>query len=202
MVRESKRLEVLQLLKDYRAYHTPYGGAMVLEDTHVCEASYGPAGFIEAGMEYTKEQREDLAESYSYLEHAICIMKAENQLGFVCWLMLLAPYLGSDADPSIVREWERRGDHRKEYHDKAVTRLAELLDGVALYPVWPKRMSGMEEKQVERRNKELVGVYNTLRAEGKIKSVAVEDAATICGYSTGRAWEIVRLHEPSEARAK
>jgi hypothetical protein len=50
MASESKKREVLQLLRDYRAWHTPHGGAMPLDETGVADASYGPAGLIEAGQ--------------------------------------------------------------------------------------------------------------------------------------------------------
>ena len=195
---ESKRLEVLQLLRDYRAYHTPFGGAMMLEDTHISEASYGPAGYIEAGQEFTEMQKEDLEESYKLLDHAITLLKAEGQLGFTCWLMLLSPYLGSEADPAIVQVWSRRGDHRREYHDKAVERLAHFLRHETLYPVWASRMTSNEAAQVDRRNTELYAVYNTLRAEGNRKSESVKKAAAICGYAERRAWDIVGAREPKQ----
>jgi len=195
---ESKRLEVLQLLRDYRAYHTPFGAAMMLEDTHIAEASYGPAAYIYAGQELTKEQRKDLAPSYKLLEHAITLLKAEGQLGFTCWLMLLTPYLGSEADPSVVQVWSARGDHRKEYHDKGVERLAYFLRHERLYPVWASRMTSNEEEQIDRRNTELYAVYNTLRAEGNRKTESVKKAAAICGYAERRAWDIVGAREPKQ----
>lgn len=47
---EAKQREVLQLLKDYRAYHSAYGGAMPLDETHAMDAAYGPAGIVNRGF--------------------------------------------------------------------------------------------------------------------------------------------------------
>ncbi len=43
---------ILDLLKLYRTYHTAFGGAMPLDETHVVDAAYGPAGMIVAGAAF------------------------------------------------------------------------------------------------------------------------------------------------------
>src|SRR4028118_2158126 len=73
--------DVEQLLKDYRAWHSAYGGARALEDTGVKDASYGPAGYIWTGAAFDRGDRRLLAESYEALEHALTMLKIrENHL--------------------------------------------------------------------------------------------------------------------------
>lgn len=188
---EQKRREVLQLLREYRAFWSPYGGAMPLDDTGVIDANYGAAGYIEAGQEYGR-QKALLLESYAALENAITMLKAGGQDDFICWLMLLSPYLGEPGDPSIVDVWRRRGHYRRvEIHDRAVEKLSRYLRSTDLFVVWPKRMTSQEEKQIERRNDELYALYRRLREDGENKTQAVKDAAIMCGYSERRAWDIV-----------
>ena len=171
---------------------------MPLDETGVVDAAYGPAGYIEAGMYYPKRDRGRLAKSYEDLGHAITIEKRTAE-GFLAWVLLLEAYFGSEADPDVVNRWRRAGDYRIVRHDAFVEHLAYHLRKTDLYVVWPKRMTSQEEKQIERRNDELYGMYKTLRSEGRGKSQAVKEAATRCGYSERRAWDIVRTREPAKA---
>jgi hypothetical protein len=192
MASESKKREVLQLFKEYRTFWTPFGGAMPLDETGVVDATYGPAGYIEAGMNYSKGQRGPLAESYEDLEHAITLAKREY---FTHWVILLEAYFGSEPDPDVVRLWRERGSERIGYHDKFVEAVADNLRHTELYVVWPKRMSTREEKQVEKMNDEFYSIYKRLKSEGHKNRSAIQQAATMCGYSEPRGYEIVRVRE-------
>lgn len=222
--------EVVQLLKDYRSWHTPYGGASPTDSTLNLEAagSYGPAGLIVPGQAFDKEGRRMYGASYEALDRALDELLDED---LDAYLVLIEPYLGDPADASIVerwrkslREWQARReevrqaavdlgypelpdrwqrDHpepeRYTSHQKAVRRLAELLEDVELYVVFPKRMTSREAGHVDQRNGDLYALYRQLRTEGLKKTRAVTTAADMCGYSSARAWEIVRLREGKPA---
>lgn len=200
---EAKKREFLQLLKDYRSFHSAFGGALALDETHVRDASYGLAGLIEAGSEFAPRQRTALAESYQKLELALKVLKGED---FPAWLALLTPYLGDPGDPSVVARW--REDAKKqppagftgrlfsERHDRAIEKLAGYLAEHELYVVWPKRMTSREEKQFERRNDEFFALYERYRFEDRMsRNKAIETAAEHCGYGRSRGYEIVDLRE-------
>ena len=200
MASESKKREVLQLLRDYRARHTPHGGAMPLDGTGVADASYGPAGLIEAGQGSSKKHRTRLKKTCEDLDHALKLLKsADHDL----WIALHRPYLSGTADPSIVAGWRRKAERGNrdakgavELHDLAVRVLAILLHGVDLYVVFPKRMTSREEKQVERRNDEFFALYRRYRDEDRMSyNKAIETAAEHCGYSRSRGYEIADLRE-------
>lgn len=206
MASESKRREVLQLLKEWRSFHSPFGGAFALEDATMKDASYGPAGFIEEGMEYPKKQRGRLKQSYQDLSHAIEIEKATTE-GMAAWLLLHECYFGDPGDPAIVSEWRKASDYRIDYHDRFISRLADHLRHKDLYVIWPARMSVREETQLERRNDELFKEYEQLKAE-KIReglpersanAQAVNIAATRHGYRRSRAYEIVQIRTGKKA---
>jgi hypothetical protein len=200
MAGESKKREVLQLLKDYRAWHTPHGGAMPLDETGVMDASYGPAGLIEARQGFEKEHRARLTKTYRDLDHALKLLKAVYH---DLWITLRRPYLSDTADLSVVAEWRRKAERGNkdaqgtvELHDLAVRVLAILLHGVDLYVVFPKRMTSREEKQVERRNDEFFALYRRYRDEERMsQNKAIETAAEHCGYGRSRGYEIVDLRE-------
>jgi hypothetical protein len=88
MASESKKREVQQLLKDYRAWHTRHGGAMPLDETGVADASYGPAGLIEAGQGFAKKHRTRLAKTYRDLDHALKLLKSAD---YDLWIALHHP---------------------------------------------------------------------------------------------------------------
>jgi hypothetical protein len=64
---ETKHREVLQLLKDYRTFHTAFGGAMPLDETHVVDAAYGPAGMVASGAAFEERDVPGLRRSYEKL---------------------------------------------------------------------------------------------------------------------------------------
>lgn len=205
MASEAKKREVLQLLRDWRAWHTPHGGAMPLDETGLIDAAYGPAGLIQAGQVFEKRHRKLLRETYDYLDHALNILKtADHEL----WIALHRPYLSDAADSSIVVEWRKKAERGNEdakgaveLHDLAIRVLAILLYNVDLFVVFPARMTSREEKDVERRNDEYFALYERLRddllagglSQRSANRQAIRDAAQMSGYSEPRGYEIVRL---------
>lgn len=200
MPNEAKKREVLQLLRDYRPWHTPHGGAMPLDETGVIDAAYGPAGLIQAGQAFESKHRKLLRETYRDLDHALNILKAADH---DLWISLHRPYLSDIGDSSIVAEWRKKAERGNgeaqgavELHDLAIRVLAILLYNVDLFVVFPKRMTSREEKRVERRNDELFALYKTFRyGDGMSRSKAIEKAAEYCGYGRSRGYEIVGLRE-------
>jgi hypothetical protein len=201
---EAKRREVLQLLRDWRAFHTPFGGAMPTDESHLRSAEYTSGGYIESGDEFHPHDRRRLAESMDYLRHALTLLRIED---FDAWLSLRRPYLSDTADFALVSEWRekaRRGSEDArgviELHDRGVGRLAGYLANTSLYVVFPKRMSSMREKQIERRNDELWSLYKTFRySDGMSRNKAIEKASEHCGYGRSRGYEIVDGREGRRA---
>ena len=173
---------------------------MPLDETGVADASYGPAGLIEAGQGFDKKHRTRLKKTYRDLDHALRLLKAADH---DLWIALHRPYLSDTADPSIVAEWRRKAERGNEdakgaveLHDLALRVLAILLHGVDLYVVFPKRMSTREEKQVDRMNDEFFALYKTFRyGDGMSRNKAIEKAAEHCGYGRSRGYEIVEVRE-------
>ena len=162
----------------------------------MAEAAYGPAGMITSGVEFDRRDRVRLAESYRLLEHALTYLKGDGPEGMTAYLVLLDPYLGDPADPSLVNEWRKKRPGLVEWHDYAIGKLAEYLKHKDLYVVWARRMTSREEKQVERRNDELFRLYQTYRdGDGMSRNKAIETASEHCGYSRSRGYEIVELRE-------
>lgn len=193
--RSAREREVLQLLKDYRAFHTAFGGAIPPEDSYITSASYHSPAYIEAGQYWPEDVRGLAVDTYSLLEHALTMLYNSGAVGRQCYLLFLGPYLGDPADPSIVEEWRKFRPNLAHYHDLGIEMLAGYLLGKDLFVIFPSRMTSRQEHEIERRNAELFGVYRGLRAEGRRKTEAVETAAQMCGYSTSRAWAIVRIRE-------
>ncbi len=79
-------------------------------------------------------------------------------------------------------------------HDRAIETLCIFLEVHDLYVVWPKRMTSMEEKHIERRNDEFFALCRRYREEMS-RNRAIETAAEHCGYSRSRGYEIVELRE-------
>lgn len=181
----SKQRDVLQLLKDYRAWHTPYGGAISPDESEgVAETSYGPAGYIEAGMAFEKHGRSLLAESMALLDEALGRLAREN---FVRWYVLREPYLDDAADSSLVdhwRAWAPQSDTcaaKLGLHDKAIATLAEYLEDVDLYPVYPKLMSEKERHDMARQNAEAYAIYQRVRVAGNSERKSAEMTADALG---------------------
>lgn len=105
MSTESKRREILQLLCDWRAFETAFGGARSLDETHISEAAYGPAGLILSGAQFEKKDVPGLKKSYEKLNAALRLLRREH---FPEWVALIEPYLSDVADHSIVADWREK----------------------------------------------------------------------------------------------
>lgn len=193
-----RQRQVTTLLRDYRAWHTAFGGGLPIEDSYMRGAAYGPSALIEAGVYFPRKWRPALAVSFEKLEYALTMLKNDGITGRLCYLLLLAPYLGDPADPSIVTRWRKERPGLADWHDLAIKKLAGYLASHDLFVIWPKRMTSQEAQQIEHRNAELFGLYKRLVDEGTNKTEAVKQAALMCGYGKRRAWEIVRAREPGD----
>lgn len=207
--REAKRRDVLQLLREYRAFKTAFGGATAAEDSHLKSAEYGSGGLTLAGAYYDHlypGELRQLRESYAALDKALAFLRERD---YQAYLMLIRPYLGDPADPSVVDEWRKkqkmvvrgrmftvRHDRAMANHDLAVEVLVERLADTELYVDFPKRSTSTEAESVEKRNDALYAAYRRLTDdEGKSKTKAVKEAAALCDYTERRAWQIVGLRE-------
>jgi hypothetical protein len=194
------RREIQQLLKDYRAFHSPHGGAFATEDSHLRTAAYGPAGLIESGMEYSPQVRAALEKSYTKLGYAVTLLNRRPDMMFA-YLLLRPVYFGDPADPSIAALWREASDYRTTHHDAYVEGLWDLLKDHEMFVVWPQRMPRSEERLVEKRNDEFYAEYVQVKTEKlneglkgrRANRQAIEIAATRHGYGESRAYEIVRI---------
>src|SRR5215207_8911082 len=117
---EGQERAVLQLLRDFRAFHSPFGGATPIDSTLNLESagSYGPAGLIFAGSEFDRSDRKLLRESFEDLNVALRRLRLEKSVGkhpngdnisgVAAWTALVEPYLADPADPSIVDDLRSR----------------------------------------------------------------------------------------------
>ncbi len=132
------------------------------------------------------------------------MLKGED---FRAWMALVTPYLGDPGDPSVVADWKRKAAKLESArlfagrHDRAVKTLAGYLKNHDLFVLFPKGMTGQQERQIERRNDEFFALYRRFREEGRKKTPAVEDVAAMCGYGKTRAWEIVGAREGAAGHA-
>lgn len=101
---EAKKREVLQLLRDYRAFYSAGGGAMAPEDTHMTSAAYGPAGMVFTGRDFEPPDRRLLSKSYEKLNAALRLLRRDHM---ELWVSLVEPYLADPADPSLVDHWRQ-----------------------------------------------------------------------------------------------
>lgn len=189
---EAKKREVEQLLRDYRAWYSPFGGALAPEDSHVRSADYGPAGLIFSGCEFEREDRRLLRESFEALRLALVLLRSERGViskhsngdeitGLSAWTALIEPYLADPADPSIVDGW-RKSEYISakrflERHDVAIEKLAQYLRKEDLHVVFPVRMSENEEQKMERQNADIYAKYQALRVSGLTRKVAIIQTA-------------------------
>jgi hypothetical protein len=202
---EARRREVRQLLKDYRVFWTPFGGARPLDETGVIDAAYGPAGYLYAGMQFTEDQAEMLRESYEVLDEGLRELKSRGDKGMWLWLALHEAYLSDPGDPSKVEHW--KANHNPKYGNEreAVWWLGKwtIENDKDLYVVWPKRMPSRQSKHVDQLNDDWIELYRVLRSEGMGKSRAVVKACEITGYEESRGWRILKVREgkPEEVEA-
>ena len=179
---EQKVREVVQLLKEYRAWHTAFGGSVSLDEgANMKEAAYGPAGLIEEGMyyrDYPRPHFNALKDSYDALEKAINKIKRRPHAMFA-FLLLRNVYFGDPADWRIAERWKEVGDYRLLHHEYFIVLLAEELIDTELHPIWPKPYSEKEEKSIERQNAEIYATYQRIRASGATHNASVAQTAAI-----------------------
>lgn len=171
MTRESIKRDVLQLLWEYQPWKAAFGSARPLDEQHIAQATYGPAGFVATGAayhEYTQEQRDRLAQSYRALDDALDILKGHGPLGFTAWSVLHRAYLRDEADPSIVmrwRDWVRHWEeNRKRLEDADEAAYIAWIDRRP-YTNSPSRRKWRESKPTPRTVKWLQTHYRPQNAE-------------------------------------
>lgn len=168
MSREATKRDVLQLLKEYQAWKAAGGGARPLDEQHIVQAAYGPAGLILAGAgysDYTKDQRALLAKSYIALDYGLTILKGDGPLGFTAWSVLHSAYLRDEADPSVVDQWrgwvtlwqEARAQLEKEDEERFVKWMARRPE--------PESRKWRESKPASRVHKWLLTHHKPQTAE-------------------------------------
>lgn len=210
-----KERQVLQLLRDYRSWYTPFGGAAPLDESaNMTEASYGPAGIILAGMAFAPIDRQRLRYSFRKLNVALGLLQRDHM---ALWVSLVEPYLKDEADPGVVAYWRERlarldaeNQRRKrakkppkvalvtmrmmlERHDKATSKLVEYLRDVDLHHVPARVMSEHEEAKTERQNAEVYAVFQRLRVSGLTQKAATEQTAENFGVSTSMVERVVEF---------
>ena len=189
----SKRLDILQLLKDYRAFKTPFGGAFPIDDAaNMTDVNYGPAGFIEEGAEFEKHDRNRLAYSMDLLEEGLRHLARTN---FPLWYVLKEPYLADPADPSMVDDWREKERPQVMLHDKAIEELADYLKDEDLHVVYPKLLSQREEKDIEESNAAMLAFYRRLKRSGSSHNSARKQTAENYQVSTDAVQRIVDVQE-------
>lgn len=195
-VQDSKRRDVIQLLKDYRAWHSGGGGALALEDSHLRSAQYGPAGYTETGKEFPPHHRERLEESFGALEHALTLLKNLPPPDNAAYFVLLAPYLGDPGDPSLVDLWRQNPEDQRPYWvDLGVSWLAYFLRRTPLYPVYPKLMSKRAESRMEHQNAEICAAFRRAKAGGFSEREAAAYVAEKFGVLPSRVEKILEFRE-------
>lgn len=171
---------------------------MPLDETYMRDNSYGPAGYIASGVEFTKRQRDSLAASYRKLEHALTLLRGEGAEGMSCYLVLLAPYLGDPGDPALVVVWRDKKPRLLEWHDLAIEKLARYLRGTDLFVIFPHAMSDAEERRGEAQNAEIHAVYQRHRNAGLRRDDAVEVTASQCWVATDHVERVIEFRKATK----
>lgn len=175
---------------------------MPLENSHLRSADYGPAGYTEAGKEFSEKDRAGLKKSYEVLDGALKRLEEGGPLKRAGYLLLRSAYLNDNADPSEVDRWRaNRADQRSGWHDLAVAELAldPEIRRADLWVVMPKRMSKDEEKKGEDQSAEICAVFERNRATGLKELEAIHQTAADFGISVGeveRRLEFRHLTKP------
>lgn len=204
------------MLKDYRAFHSAFGGAIPLDETGVRDASYGPAGLITTGAGFEKNDVPGLTKSYKKLDQALKILQ---EMDFLAWAALQEPYFSDTADSSVVNRWRKTLDEldkenerrRKatprrpekvahvymrlqlDRHERAVKTLARYLKGVDLHVVYPKLLSERERAAGEAHNAQVYAYYQRARVAGRTHRGAISQTAVKFGISEDEAERIVEF---------
>lgn len=170
--------DVLNLLKDYQAWHAAFGGAG--EINLQAMGQFGPAGMIRKGAGFvganlTRDRWRALARSYQHLEEALEWLKRDH---FAFWMVLKKPYTGDPGDPSIVERWRKSENNNSiKWHDMAIALLCQYLKNTELFSVGTSHMSEEENRAVEDQYSEWVAVFGRLRTKGFNEDQAVAQLA-------------------------
>lgn len=156
----STERDIIQLLRDYRAFHANYGGARPLDETHVSEAAYGPAGLITTGAGFEKRDIESLKASYKKLDHALEIL---NEMDWRAWMSLNDPYLSDIADYSVIEDW-RTKIQALDKENEAIRRENERLKKKGRPPSKTERVALVFPRlQLERHDRAIKSLAKYLR---------------------------------------
>lgn len=192
----TKKREVLQLLKDWRAFFSPFGGAAAADSTLNLEAAgaFGPAGLIFSGTEFEGEDRKAIRRSFRALVAPLVRLQEEEKVGkhsegdpitgAKAYITFIEPYFADPADPSIVADRRKKAAKGNmvarrftEAHDAGVEWLALDLWDVELHSVFPRLMSEKEEAEIEHQNSEMYAVFQRLRVSGLTIDAALSQTA-------------------------
>jgi hypothetical protein len=181
---EAKRREVTQLLREYRAYWSAFGGSTTMDEAQNMRGqakSYGPAGYIEKGryyLEYPKAYLDALHQSYEELEKAKRRVTRRPK-GMYAFLLLQDVYFGDPADWRIAQRWDeaKPRDYRSPIHQVFVGWLAQELRDVELHPIWPTPYSESEQATSARQNAEIYATYQRVRTSGSPHHLSVAQTA-------------------------
>jgi len=206
----SQEKDVLALLADLSPYLSPFGGARSLEESHVSTAQYGPAGHAQPGQQHRDGLNAGglkmLRASLRLMAVALALLRRED---FDAWASLIPRYLGDPADPggieydrARVRELDEENARRREKkrpekvalvtartqldrHDRAISKLAEILEGHTLHPTPTRIMTQREHEAGEKANASMNAEVDRLMALGAREEVAIGRVAKAWGVSTG-----------------
>lgn len=212
---EAKKREVVQLLRDYRSFYSPFGGAALSDGvTNLQEkGSYGPAGLVFAGTEVDRSDRRRLRESLEALRKALLMLRSERRpvsrhsngddiSGISAWSALIEPYLADPADPSVVDDWRKKArqgyisaGRSIERYDAAIETLAKYLEVVKLHVVYPRLMTEDEEQKMEHQNAEMFAVFQRLRVSGLRAHEAIAQAADYFSVSTDTVDRVLEFRQ-------
>lgn len=194
---EGRKREVIQLLKDYGAWHAAYGAAGELN--FESRGQYGPAGMIFKGMVFNSRERAWLEESFDLLDKALIVLKHEH---FEAWLLLKRPFTGDPGDPSIIDVWREKNPGLMEWYHFAITKLAEYLRFQDLYVAWPKRINSRRPANVKESNDEFYRAYQQLKKDGETNRRAIQIAGEWCKIGEARGYEIVKVRTTGVKRER
>ncbi len=164
---------------------------MPLDETGVRDASYGPAGLITTGAGFKEGDIEDLRDSYRKLNAAIRRLRREHKPRWVeewrpfrhkdaprilrrdrfpLWAVLIGPYLGDPADPSIVDDWREKvralDKENTEIRKSNEKREALLRKGKKAHPYqYPKVRYVFARRQLERHDRAIKALAEDLKDE-------------------------------------
>ena len=216
MTFDAHEMDVVALLQDATPFLAPFGGARSVDETNVEQAGFGPGGYVESGRYHRKGDVPGLRRSLRLLSVALAHLRRED---FPAWASLINPYLADEADPGVipwmrerVREHDAENEKRKkrgqqprvacvhfrrelEKHDRAIRKLARMLEGHRLEPVHAAMMSSREREAGEKANREVLAYYRRLKSYGRTHRGAVAACAHSMSVSEDEIERILEFRE-------